>query len=1103
MKPIKLTLLIVLAVCAGASATSTQVVPSSRSQSFEAWSRQQHASVVRSRMSARSSRISAKPKAAPATSLPSSTISVGFQTARHISTGVTSGGSTTTPYRTVLGDFDDDGKMDVAAVVQDIDSKFWVCILLSNGDGTFQAPVMTQVTFGAGDFLAAADLNGDGKYDVVLVHSNSVDVLLGDGTGNFAAAVNYPDSIPTPAAVGLMEANGDSATDIIVVNATHDNSGQSPVAILPGLLLSVGTFGPAVIQHYDGTMDYGVVADIDGDGLPDLISATQVFLKTGVGYQPAVTLTTTPNTCGAIVGSIAVGDVTGDGRLDVVTADCLAGTVTVFANLGSGAFDSGVSTSVGYRPSTVAIANFDAGTTQDLVVGDFYSMDLMILLGNNNDGTFLTATVGFPPGGDLWTAPLVSEFRGSGHHDIVIPSGIPDQWSALVYLQDLVDGTLVAPPDYYYASGSLGSSADSYGIATADLNQDGLPDFVVGNLSDDTSVGVTVFLSNSSKTLDLGANYGSGGNLPFVALTDVDGDGNPDLIASSLEGSLQIFLGNGDGTFHASPDTIAVNSGSSLGQLAVGRFNGDTTPDIAVLDTSGNVWVLLNTSIAGTPSFATPVNYSLSSIGWEIAASDLGNGHTDLVVTQAQSSAVSILLGDGSGTFAPQTDFDLGSMYPGGLAIAQLNPSGHPDLVVTIDDSDAGMGIAVASGNGDGTFGPPILYLATTGITGTVTPEPAEVRVADLNADGNLDLVFTNAGSGTVGVLYGTGQWGVGQSPFYAPLEFGANDFPRALLLVDVNGDGALDAVIDSFNFSGVTTLLNTGADNVTISSGSSGSMVRGPKRATRSARPHDAGGSFTFTASVHPLRLPGDSSLNDPNGTVTFTDGDTELGTAALSGGEASITSDITTPGTHVITAIYSGDNHFVGQSKATFVQNIDAPVSTYLLTANPNNASLIPGQSANFTITATPNPISTDTVNFSCGTLPQGLSCSFNPASITLDADGAQSTILTVSVAPTFVASSDFHPDPNRSVPIAGTTIGVLGWFFLGGFRRTPRRKCTALLTLMALTALLTLVGCAASPANSSLSPTPTPKTIHVMATTVGTSTTQQLDLTVTIQR
>jgi hypothetical protein len=1020
--------------------------------------------------------------APPSVPLPPATSTVGFQTAPHISSG-TSGGAGTTPYRTVLGDFDGDGKMDVASVVQDIDSHFLISVLLSNGDGTFQDPVLTPVTFGANDLVAAATLNGDLKWDVVLVHSNSVDVLISTTGGNFATAVNYPDAIPTPAAVGLLNASGDSSIDIIVANATPDLTAQSPVAILPGD--GTGLFGSATIQHYNGTMEYGVIADVNGDSLPDLVSANQVFLRVGSDYPSSINLSTTSNTCGEAFGSVVVADVTGDSQPDIITADCLSRNVTAYVNQGGGAFDAGTSTAAGYRPTTLAVADFNGDTQQDVVVADSYSMDLMVLLGNN-DGSFQIPSVAYPVGGDLWTAPLVSDFGQAGHHDIVIPSGIPDEWASLVYLAGtfvagVPDGTLVAPHDYYYAGGLLGKTADSYGIATADLNDDGLPDFVVGNLSDDTNVGVTVFLSNfGSKTLDFGANYGSGGNLEFVALTDVDGDGFSDLIASSLDGSLQVFLGQGDGTF-GSKVTIPVTSTAGLGQLVVGKFDAGNKPDIAVLDSVGNVWVLLNTTtITGSPTFAIPVPYALTTTGWEIATSDLrASGHLDLVITQAQSTAVSILFGNGTGGFTPQSDFDLGSMYPGGMTVAQLNPSGHPDLIVTIDDSNAGMGVAVAPGIGNGTFGSPTLYPATSAITGSGMPFPAEVRVADLNGDGNLDLVFTNAGSGTVGVLYGTGQWGVSQSPFYAPVEFFANDYPPALLLADVNGDGALDAVIGSFNYSGVTTLLNTGADFVALS-----------------------GGPSTFTATVTPLRLAGDSSTINPTGSVTFRDGTASLGVVALSSGTASISPTLTDPGTHVITAVYSGDDHFVGQTKATFIQNVDAVGSNYLLTANPTNATLLPGQSANFTVTASPNPSSTDTVNFSCGTLPQGLTCVFNPTSITLNGITPQTTTLTVSVAPTFVASNGSAPRLNHTLPFAGLTVGVLGWFVLGGFRRPRRSKVTAVLTLFALSTLIALVGCAAAPTTSNLNPTPIPKTIHVMATSQGKGTTQQLNLNITIQ-
>src|ERR1700741_4677898 len=194
----------------------------------------------------------------PLSPLPPSTSNVGFLTARHISPG-----SGTVPAVSLLGNVRGGFHTDVVSIVQDADSQYWVSVLLGNGDGTFESPILTAVSFGSYDLIAVGDLNSDGKTDIVLAHANSVDVLIGDGKGNFATH-NYATLVPTPAALAVMKNNGHSFVDVVVANGTADYTGKSPVVTLVGN--GDGTLGAASTSYYDGTMTYGVFADINGDG---------------------------------------------------------------------------------------------------------------------------------------------------------------------------------------------------------------------------------------------------------------------------------------------------------------------------------------------------------------------------------------------------------------------------------------------------------------------------------------------------------------------------------------------------------------------------------------------------------------------------------------------------------------------------------------------------------------------------------------------------------------------------------------------------------------------------------------------------------------------
>jgi hypothetical protein len=376
----------------------------------------------------------------------------------------------------------------------------------------------------------------------------------------------------------------------------------------------------------------------------------------------------------------------------------------------------------------LAIADLNGDGNNDLVVTDQQAGDVSVLLGNG-DGTLKGSpvSVGYAVGGGPRTLSggvidfnpaLIADFHGDGHLDAMLP----DFRFNFTYLQGYGDGSFRSALNYYSTGG--GAHATSVGIASGDFNGDGIPDFVIGNANDSgLTGGITVFISKADGSMEPGVTYTNTAvptaQLQYVAVADFNGDGKLDIAATDgVNGGVQIFTGNGDGTFTVGAtyptDTVTA---TTLGIVAA-DFNGDAHPDIAVVNQTGattaDVGVLLNNK---SGAFGAPTNYSLSTVALEITAADLGNKHSDLIVplfgtgntSTTAGKAVAVLLGKGDGTFAAPSDFSLvngaNTFYqPVDAAIGDLNGDGKPDLIVGTDDQVVGsfnQGIVVALGNGN------------------------------------------------------------------------------------------------------------------------------------------------------------------------------------------------------------------------------------------------------------------------------------------------------------------------------------------------------------------------------------------------------------------
>ncbi len=311
-----------------------------------------------------------------------------------------------------------------------------------------------------------------------------------------------------------------------------------------------------------------------------------------------------------------------------------------------------------------------------------------------------------------------------------------------------------------------------------------------------TSVLTCLSFEASAQSFTPATNYSTGLYPASLAVGDFNGDGKQDVAVINVSsGSVSIFLGQGDGTLQVAPATLP--TGVYASRIVVGDFNGDGKADLAVTNIGSNTVGIYLGNGNGTFRAPTTVAAGLAPLGLAIADVN-GDGRLDLVVTNASSGAtvgqtVSVLLGNGDGTFAPRVTYATG-VDPEAVTIADVNGDGKPDLVVA-NYSDST--ISVLLGNGDGTYAPRLTY--ATGF------RPNLVRAVDLNGDGKLDLVVVN--SFGISIMLGRGD-----GTFATAVNQSLGITPNGLAIGDFNGDGLLDIATGNVFSNNIFVLLGNGA---------------------------------------------------------------------------------------------------------------------------------------------------------------------------------------------------------------------------------------------------------------------------------------------------
>jgi len=345
-------------------------------------------------------------------------------------------------------------------------------------------------------------------------------------------------------------------------------------------------------------------------------------------------------------------------------------------------------------------------------------------------------------------------------------------------------------PTAFISSSQLTASISASDVATA-----GTAQITVFNPSGKSNVQFFEVTTPTSPVASNTATFTTASEVMWMITADLNGDGKLDLITANEFDTVSVVLGNGDGTFQPATSYLTGPTGQGPDCVAAVDVNHDGKLDLVVLDAeSGEISVLLGNG-DGTFQAAAQFPVGVGTIPQSFVVADFnGDGNVDVVATSG--SFVYALLGDGDGTFQQATQSPMVNVAEW-ITTGDFNHDGKLDVAVT---SNFASDVFVLLGNGDGTFQNATSYSAGSSIAHLIT--------ADLNGDNALDLAVTNY-NGSVSILMGNGDGTFQNAVSYAVGQAGSQLW--AMTSADLNGDGKVDLVFSDGEFDLVYLLLGKG----------------------------------------------------------------------------------------------------------------------------------------------------------------------------------------------------------------------------------------------------------------------------------------------------